>query len=121
MKRRYLYISCLLKKSAAVEHIAKPAGPSLRKLVRAAKLDTAIERDISKAKCKIKLCCIKNEHDSCADCLEYPLCSLIQDFHNKKGYKYSKYKQAIEFIRNNGYSQFIEIADKWKNAYGKYV
>ena len=79
------------------------------------------ERDISKAKCKMKVCCIKREQNSCADCAEYPICTIIQEFHNKNGYKYGKYRQAIEFIRNNGYDHFIEIADKWKNAYGKYI
>lgn len=78
-------------------------------------------RDISKAKCKIKVCCIKKEQNSCADCIEYPICIIIQEFHNKNGYKYGKYRQAIEFIRNNGYGRFIKIADKWKNAYGKYI
>ncbi len=78
-------------------------------------------RDISKAKCKMKVCCIKKGQNSCADCTEYSVCTIIQGFHNKNGYKYGKYRQAIEFIRNNGYGQFIEIADKWKNAYGPMV
>lgn len=36
-----------------------------------------------------------------------------------KSYKYKKYKQAIEFIRKEGYSKFIKLADKWNGAYGK--
>ena len=37
-----------------------------------------------------------------------------------KGYKYKKYKEAIEFVRSNGYAAFIKIADGWKMLYGKY-
>ena len=77
------------------------------------------ERDINKAKCKMKVCCFKERKlETCADCPDYPSCSTIQKFHNKKPYKYKKYKQSIEFIRTNGYTQFIKIADGWKNAYG---
>jgi hypothetical protein len=64
---------------------------------------------------------MKKKINSCADCAEYPICTIIQEFYKKNGYKYGKYKQAIEFIRDNGYSRFIETADKWKNAYGKYI
>ena len=78
------------------------------------------ERDFNKAKCKMKVCCIKNEHETCADCPAYSSCRIIRAFHSKNGYKYKKYKQAIEFIRENGYANFIRIADTWKNAYGKY-
>ena len=78
------------------------------------------EREISKAKCKIKVCCIRNKHQSCADCKEYNSCGTVNDFYNKNGYKYGKYKQATEYIRRYGYEAFLEIADKWKNAHGKY-
>lgn len=78
------------------------------------------ERDISKAKCKMKVCCIKRKLSSCADCEEYTMCRIIQEFYKKNGYKYGKYKEAVEYIRNNGYEQFIIIASKWGNAYGKF-
>jgi hypothetical protein len=78
------------------------------------------ERDISKAKCKIKICCINKKFFSCADCDEYNSCEIIQGFHNKNGYKYKKYKEAIIFIRENGYERFLEIANKWNMQYGKY-
>lgn len=42
------------------------------------------------------------------------------EFYNKNGYKYAKYRQAVEYIKNNGYDAFFKIADHWKNAYGKY-
>lgn len=78
------------------------------------------ERDISKAKCKIKLCCFKeHQYDTCADCAELLTCEIIGSWFSKNGYKYKKYKQAIEFIRLNGYTQFLSYADLWKNAYGK--
>jgi len=78
------------------------------------------ERDLSKAKCKIKVCCMSKNYVSCADCAKYPSCEIIQTFHTHKGYKYSKYKQAIQFIIQNGYNSFLEIANKWKMQYGKY-
>jgi len=77
-------------------------------------------RDINKAKCKIKLCCFKERKlDTCADCSGLDFCKIMSGWYNKNGYKYKKYKEAIEFIKKNGYSEFIKFADKWKNAYGK--
>jgi len=79
------------------------------------------ERDINKAKCKIKICCFKDKNlDTCADCRELESCEIIGNWFAKSGYKYLKYKQAIFFIKEHGYSEFVAIADKWKNAYGKY-
>ncbi|MBN2488219.1 MAG: DUF3795 domain-containing protein [Methanosarcinaceae archaeon] len=79
------------------------------------------ERDINKAKCKMKVCCFKErKFETCADCLDYPSCKIIEDFYNKNGYKYRKYRQSIEFIRDNGYASFLEIADNWKGPYGKF-
>ncbi|UWG95476.1 DUF3795 domain-containing protein [Dehalobacter sp. DCM] len=78
------------------------------------------ERNIDKARCKIKVCCIKKDLDSCADCSELLECSTINDFYNKKGYKYQKYKEAAYYIREYGYIRFLEIANNWTNVYGKY-
>jgi hypothetical protein len=79
------------------------------------------ERDINKARCKIKVCCLKErQFETCADCSDYPDCTVIQNFYTKEGYKYRKYRQAMEFIRVNGYDSFILIADKWKGPYGKF-
>ncbi|MBN2110158.1 MAG: DUF3795 domain-containing protein [Methanosarcinaceae archaeon] len=78
------------------------------------------ERDINKARCKMKVCCVRKGYTSCADCPDILTCQKINAFYDKKGYKYTKYKQAIEFIRLNGYAEFIRIADTWTNAYGKY-
>ena len=78
------------------------------------------KRDITKAKCKFKICCITKGYISCADCIKFSKCDIIQNLYKKNGYKYKKYKQAIEFIKKNGYRKFINIANQWKNAYGKY-
>lgn len=68
----------------------------------------------------MKVCCIENGLNSCADCENYTTCEIIQGFYNKNGYKYKKYREATSFIRDRGYSSFLEIADGWKNQYGKY-
>ena len=78
------------------------------------------ERDISKAKCKMKVCCMGKGYSSCADCGEYSSCDTIQGFFAKNGYKYRKYKEALEYIRANGYDKFLDVADGWGGAYGKY-
>ena len=79
-----------------------------------------LERNITKAKCAYKVCCITKGLGSCAECAEYDTCESIQSFHNHRGYKYGKYKQAVAFIREHGYGRFFSIADTWTNAYGKY-
>lgn len=78
------------------------------------------ERDIHKAKCKMKVCCINHGHPTCADCAEYDTCAVLQEFFGKNGYKYRKYHQALDYIRANGYERFIAVADGWKIQYGKY-
>lgn len=78
------------------------------------------KRDINKAKCKMKVCCFKEKQlSTCADCQECEACSIIQTWFGKKGYKYKKYRETIQFIRHNGYEDFLAKADLWKNEYGK--
>ena len=78
------------------------------------------ERDINKAKCKIKLCCFRDKKlETCADCSKLNSCKIIGDWFSHKGYKYKKYKEAIDFIKENGYKKFLELAEKWTCAYGK--
>jgi hypothetical protein len=78
------------------------------------------ERDINKSRCRIKSCCFKDRHlETCADCTDYADCEIIHELYEKTGYKYGKYRQSMEFIRENGYDKFIELADKWTGAYGK--
>jgi hypothetical protein len=77
-------------------------------------------RDISKARCAMKVCCFgKKRLETCADCPEYPGCDTIRTFQSKKGYKYRKYREALEFIRNRGYPAFLGRAVSWKGACGK--
>jgi len=77
-------------------------------------------RDINKAKCKIKVCCFKDRgFETCADCPDFLSCEIVHGLYKHPGYKYGKYRQSIEFIRNNGYREFLKIADGWKGPYGK--
>ena len=77
-------------------------------------------RDLDKAKCKMKVCCLgERKLETCADCQNYTESKIIQDFHCKSGFKYKKYKESLEFIRKNGYSKFLKLTNKWKGAYGK--
>ena len=76
-------------------------------------------RDLSKARCAIKVCCMEHGYESCADCAELTTCETIGSFHVKGGYKYRKYAESIEFIRRHGYEEFMRQADVWTNAYGK--
>ncbi len=75
-------------------------------------------RDLSLAKCKIKICCISKGYICCADCPELEGCPLIQTFF-AKGYKYSRYHASIEFIRSQGYEAFRQATASWTCAYGK--
>lgn len=78
-------------------------------------------RDVSKAKCKMKVCCfIERRLETCADCSDYP-CKTLEAFWNKNGWKYKQYKKQLEFIRQNGYEKYLNSADKWKRAYGKLI
>lgn len=78
------------------------------------------ERDIDKARCRIKLCCFRDRRlETCADCRDYPDCSIIHGFYSKNGYKYKKYRQSIELIKENGYDRFLAFADGWEGPYGK--
>ena len=78
------------------------------------------QRDINRAKCKIKLCCFRDKKfHTCADCSDLDSCQTINSWYDKKSHKYKKYRQANQFIKKNGYSKFIKLAEKWKNAFGK--
>jgi hypothetical protein len=35
------------------------------------------ERDIAKARCKIKLCCLSRQLETCADCPQYLVCGVL--------------------------------------------
>ena len=57
---------------------------------------------------------------TCKGCEEYDRCESIQSFLNHPGYKYGKYKQALEYIRAHGHAAFLNAAEHWTSAYGKY-
>lgn len=77
------------------------------------------KRDIRAARCAIKRCClITKKLSTCADCPEYEACRIIQGLFKKNGYKYKKYRQSLEFIREYGYPAFIAASRSWKCAYG---
>jgi hypothetical protein len=77
------------------------------------------ERDASKARCKMKVCCfIDKKLETCADCQNYP-CEVLKTFWDKNGYKYGQYKKQLEFIRKNGYEKYLKCAETWKRANGK--
>ena len=78
------------------------------------------ERDINRARCRIKLCCFRNRGlETCSDCVDYPACDVIRGFQDKSGTKYKKYRQALDFIRAHGYPEFIRVAEDWHGPYGK--
>jgi hypothetical protein len=77
-------------------------------------------RVIDNARCKMKLCCFRErKFETCADCPDFDSCTIISGFFAKNGFKYKKYRQSLEFVRKNGYSEFIKSSDKWKGPYGK--
>jgi len=77
------------------------------------------ERDISKAKCKMKVCCfVERKLETCADCPNYP-CEILDAFWSRNGWKYKQYKKQLEFIKQYGYEKYLLSADKWKRATGK--
>ena len=80
------------------------------------------ERDINKAKCKIKICCYKEKNlTTCADCIDFSDCTIISSRFKVGTYTNNKHMECLHFIRDNGYDNFIEIADNWKNHYGKLI
>lgn len=78
------------------------------------------ERDPAKMKCSIKACCFRDHGlQTCADCSEYETCPILGKFYGHESYKYKKYHEAIEYIRQHGYDEFFVNADLWNAAYGK--
>lgn len=75
-------------------------------------------RILSRARCRIKVCCLGKGTVSCADCADFLNCETLRGFHSKNGYKYRKYREALEFIREHGYESFLENAVRWRSQYG---
>ncbi|MGD6809238.1 MAG: DUF3795 domain-containing protein [Candidatus Bathyarchaeia archaeon] len=76
------------------------------------------ERDITKAKCEIKICCFgKHKLETCADCPHYP-CPIPEKFYGKNGYKYKQYQKQLEYVKQHGYEEFLKRAEKWNGPKG---
>ncbi len=75
-------------------------------------------RELRRAKCRIKICCLTRELKTCADCPELDACIIIGRFFGKNGHKYRKYRESIQFIVACGYSAFLSQTVSWKGAYG---
>jgi len=75
------------------------------------------ERDIKRAKCRIKLCCLEKGFQTCADCSGFSSCEKLRN--RFKGYQLRKYLEILGFIRKNGYGRFAEVAGEWNGPYGK--
>jgi len=73
----------------SVAHIVRPVAHTLKKVAGAVSWGyESGKRDITKAKCKMKVCCFKDKRlETCADCRDYP-CKILQEFWSKKGWKY---------------------------------
>lgn len=61
----------------------------------------------------------EKEYETCADCAEFSSCEKIGTKFGKEKYNFKKCMQCLEFIKKNGYSKFINIAEKWKGPFGK--
>ncbi len=77
-------------------------------------------RDINRAKCKIKLCCFRdNKFDSCAECSKFSNCEIFFGRFKIGTRDNKKYQESLAFIKKNGYLKFIKLADNWKGPCGK--
>jgi len=90
-----------------VEHIVRLVNLLFMDYARDVNWDLTLEKEIlKKQNVKLRFAALNN-------------CKIVGDWYTKKGYKYQKYKKAIEYIRKNGYPDFIKLDDKWKGAFGK--
>ncbi len=87
---------------------------------RAADCISPPETDLSRARYKTRLCCLDRGAATRADCDEFVSCEVLQSCLAKRGYRYRKYREALGFIRANGYDEFVRLADGWKAPYGRY-
>jgi len=78
------------------------------------------ERDINRAKCKIKICCYKEKKlSTCAECKDFSKCALIAGRFKAGSYDNKKCLEALEYIKNYGKNNFMDKANKWKGHFGK--
>lgn len=78
------------------------------------------ERDINKAKCKIKICCLKEKKlVSCADCKQFSDCGIFNTKFKIGTRDNRKCQESLNFIKNEGYDKFLLKAKNWKSHIGK--
>lgn len=79
------------------------------------------ERDINKTKCKIKLCCFKVKRlKTCADCDDFDQCIIISNRFKPGTRDNKKCLESLFYIKNQGYESYLNMANKWKNHFGKF-
>ncbi|GEM_PF-1988682 len=67
------------------------------------------ERDINKAKCKMKICCVKRGLVSCADCEYYSSCETLQSFYAHDSYKYKNTNRQPSSFAQTDMKHFSEL------------
>lgn len=77
------------------------------------------DRDLSKAKCKIKICCLNKNFESCADCKQFSDCDIFNTRFKIGTSDNRKCQESLNFIKNEGYDKFLLKVKKWKNHVGK--
>ena len=78
------------------------------------------ERDINKAKCKIKLCSFKDKQlISCADCNDFRDCEILSKRFKPGTYYHRKCIGLLEYLKSNGSDNYIKIASGWNSHMGK--
>jgi hypothetical protein len=78
------------------------------------------DRNINRTGCTVKKCCFRDKkYETCADCNNFDSCNYMENWYKKGKGKYRAYKKYIDFIKENGYTKFIEIANAWKSHFGE--
>jgi hypothetical protein len=98
----------------------KTCGAFARGKCKGCKLGFDGDRNINKTGCNVKKCCFRdNTFETCADCSKLDSCNYMENWYKKGHGKYRIYKKYIDFIKENGYLKFIEIANNWKGHFGE--
>jgi len=68
------------------------------------------ERDIKRAKCKIKICCFRDKKfDTCADCKDLDTCPILGGWYAKNGYKYKKTSRPSSLLKKTDIPNFSKL------------
>jgi len=60
------------------------------------------------------------EAGTCAECKEYEDCHMLAEFHGKKPHEYRKFRESFDYIRANGYGEFLLKARECRRACGEF-